>query len=179
MDRSLIPPTLYGELLGDAYAALPPAVARLHARSGPRRYGGRVHVTRGAGWLSRMCAAATRLPPAGDGPIVVDIDADARGETWTRHVAGHAMRSRLRAHAGRLRETLGLVTFDFRLVVDDAGLHWQVDAVRVLGLRLPRGWFRDVNATESEHDGRYRFDVRATLPLAGLLVHYHGALDVD
>ena len=179
MDGELIPPTLYGRLLGADYARLPRTVGMLHARDGLRRYAGEVEVRRGDGLLSRLCAWATRLPPAGAGPIAVDIDAGPSHETWTRHVAGHAMRSRLRAHRGRLRETLGLVTFDFRLVLDGARLRWDVDAVRVFGLRLPRALFGSVVAYEYEEAGRYRFDVRAALPLAGLLVHYRGWLDVD
>lgn len=174
----MIPDTLYGRLLGDDYARLQPTVASLHACSGLRRYSGNVVVERGSTLLSRLCAWATRLPPAGQGPIDVDIDADADGETWTRHVAGHAMRSRLRAHDGLLRERLGLVTFDFRLLVEDAGLRWQVVRVRAFGIPLPRDAFKGVVARESERDGRYTFDVRAALPLAGLLVHYCGELDV-
>ena len=175
----MIPATLYGHLLGDAYARLPRSVALLHARDGRRRYAGEVDVRRGTSALSRLCAWATRLPPSGAGILEVDIEADADGETWTRHVAGHAMRSRLRAHRGRLRERLGLVMFDFDLRPDGTALQWEVAAVHVFGIALPRGWFDGVRAIESERDGRYRFDVRATLPLAGLLVHYTGWLDVD
>lgn len=175
-----MPDTLYGRLLGVRYAGLPRSVAALHARDGRRRYTGEVEVVRGRSALSRLCAWATRLPPAGQGPIAVDIEATADGERWTRHVAGHAMPSRLRAHEGRLRERLGLVTFDFRLDVDGGRIRWAVHAVHVFGLRLPRRWFDGVEALEYEDDaGRYCFDVRATLPLAGLLVHYRGALDVD
>ncbi len=166
-------------MLGDAYARLPTTVATLHARDGERRYAGEVDVVRGTTLLSRLCAAATRLPPQGRGRIDVDIVANRHGEAWTRHVAGHAMHSRLRASGGLLREQLGLVTFDFRLTVDGVGLHWIVDTVRVFGLRLPRRWFDGVAAREYEDDRRYRFDVRASLPLAGLLVHYRGWLDVD
>jgi len=49
---------------------------------------------------------------------------------------------------------------------------------RALGVPLPARWFAGVAARESEADGRYCFDVRAALPLAGLLVHYRGWLDV-
>lgn len=175
----MIPPTLYGRLLGSDYAKLPHRVALLHAREGARRYTGVVRVERGRGWLSRWCAAVTRLPPAGEGRIVVDIRADAVGERWTRRFGGRAMPSRLRDHGRHLRERLGPVTFDFRLAVDDARLHWAVDAVRVLGIPLPKRWFDGVRAVEFDADGRYRFDVRASLPVAGLLVHYCGWLDVD
>lgn len=51
--------------------------------------------------------------------------------------------------------------------------------MRAFGLPLPRAWFRQVHASESERDGRYHFRVRAALPLIGTLVAYQGWLDVD
>lgn len=171
--------TLYRGLLGAAFDALPATAQRLHSREGGAHYEGEVDVRRGHGWLSRLCALATGLPPAGRGPIRVDIEARRGRETWTRHVAGHSMRSRLRAHDGCLREHLGAVVFDFDLRPDGAQLHWRVARVRALGLPLPARLFRDVHAREFEEAGRYRFDVHARLPGIGLLVHYAGWLHVD
>ncbi|GAB2502081.1 DUF4166 domain-containing protein [Lysobacter humi (ex Lee et al. 2017)] len=171
--------TIFARLLGGEFRTLPPTVQRLHLREGRARYHGEVVVERGAGLLSRLCAAATRLPPPGSGPIVVDLDITPGREMWTRRVAGRAMPSRLVAHGGRLRERLGLVTFDFDLAVRDGCIEWRVARAAALGLALPLRWFDGVRATESEADGRYRFDVRARLPVVGRLVHYRGWLDVD
>jgi hypothetical protein len=82
------------------------------------------------------------------------------------------------ASDGLLCERLGLVTFAFALAVADGILTWQVRRVRALGVPLPARWFEGVRACESEVAGRYHFDVRASLPLAGMLVHYRGWLDV-
>lgn len=171
--------TIFARLLGDAFEALPPTVRRLHLREGAARYRGEVVVERGAGLLSRLCAAATRLPPAGSGPIVVDLDITPAREAWTRRVAGHAMPSRLVAHGTRLRERLGLVTFDFDLRAEGGRIEWRVARVAALGVPLPARWFGGVAATEYEADARYRFDVRARLPVVGMLVHYRGWLQVD
>jgi len=138
-----------------------------------------VSVERGADWLSRGCAWATRLPPAGHGPIEVEIVAASAMERWTRHVGRHAMRSRLWAGDGLLCERLGLVTFGFRLGVEHGSLTWRVVRVRALGLPLPASMFSRVLAREGETDGRYTFDVRAELPVIGLLVHYRGWLHVE
>ncbi len=177
-------PSLYRLLLGAQFDRLPPTMQRLHSRPGRHLYRGKVEVKRGHGWLSRLCAWATRLPRAGHGPITVEIVAGDGREQWTRIFAGHAMRSPLWAHDGLLCERLGLVTFGFRLSVEDVPSHgeeivWQVVRVRAMGLPLPPRWFEGVRAREYERDGRYRFDVAAALPLAGLLVHYRGWLDVD
>ncbi|MFC0676761.1 DUF4166 domain-containing protein [Lysobacter korlensis] len=169
---------LFQRLLAQRFAMLPPAVQRLHLKQGRASYHGEVQVERGTGGLSRLCAWATRLPPAGRGPVVVDIESEGACERWTRHIGGHAMRSRLWAADGLLCEQLGLVTFGFRLDVESASLTWTVARVRVFGVPLPVSMFARVAARESEVDGRYTFDVRAALPLAGDLVHYRGWLDV-
>lgn len=174
------PDVLFRGLLGDAaFDALPPTLRGLHLRRGHAEYRGEVEVTRGVGWLSRLCGWATRLPPAGRGPIRVEIEADAAGECWTRHVGGHAMRSQLWARDGLLNERLGPVDFGFRLDGEDGAIAWTVARVRAFGLLpLPVAWFSQVSARESEADGRYRFEVAAALPLAGPLVRYRGWLAV-
>jgi len=169
---------LFPTLLGTGFEDLPPRVRALHLREGVQRLSGEVEVVRGTRWLSRVCAWATRLPPAGSAPITVEIVAAPGHERWTRHVAGHAMPSRLWASEGLLCEKLGLVTFAFRLCAEDGAIAWRVERVRVFGLPLPAAWFDGVAARESERDGRYHFEVAAMLPVAGLLVGYRGWLHV-
>lgn len=170
---------LFARLLGRDFESLPVAVRRLHLRPGVARHHGEVEVRRGRGWLSRLCATATRLPPAGQGPITVDIDIQPGAERWIRHVRGHAMPSRLWQQGDLLCERLGLVRFGFRLRVHDEGIEWTVERVHALGIPLPSRWFDGVRARESARAGRYAFDVQAVLPGIGLLVHYRGALDVE
>lgn len=170
---------LFQRVLDDAFDRLPPRIKGLHSREGCHRYRGEVEVARGRHALARLLAWATRLPPAGKGDVTVQIDADARGERWTRHIGGHAMRSRLWPRDGLLCEKLGLVRFGFRLTVEEGVLVWRVARVHALGLRLPARWFDAVQARESEIEGRYRFDVAAAMPVAGLLVRYRGWLEVD
>lgn len=169
---------IFARLLGQDFETLPSVVRRLHLCTGPVRHHGEVEVLRGGGWLSRLCAAATRLPPAGAGPIAVDIDIRPESERWIRHVRGHAMSSRLWERDGLLCERLGLVRFGFRLDVRDEGIEWTVERVHALGIPLPARWFGGVRARESARGDRYAFDVRAALPGIGLLVHYRGWLDV-
>lgn len=171
---------LFPVLLGDAFNALPAPLRILHLREGRALWRGEVEVSRGGSLLSRFCAWVTRLPPPGTGPIEVEIIGNGGREQWTRHVAGHAMRSRLWAGDGLLNERLGLVDFRFRLSSVDRDIVWSVEGVRVFGLLpLPVGWFSEVRARESAEDGRYRFEVVAALPLAGPLVHYRGWLEVE
>jgi hypothetical protein len=169
---------LFPSLLGARFEALPLPIRVLHLREGRQVLLGEVEVGRGTGWLSRLCAWSTRLPPAGRGPIAVEIVAMQDSERWTRRIAGHAMTSRLWASDGLLCERLGLVRFGFRLDVEGAALTWRVVRASVLGLPLPATWFAGVSARESMREGRYAFDVDARMPLAGPLVRYRGMLDV-
>lgn len=177
------PTPLYRQLLPARFDDLPPTVRVLHERAGLHRYRGKVEVERGQGALSRLCAWATRLPVAGRGTIEVEIDSTSDGERWARIIRGRAMRSRLWARDTLLCERLGLVTFGFCLKVESLGaghaVVWRVARVRALGVPLPARWFDGVGAREYERDRRYRFDVFATMPWIGRLVHYRGWLDVE
>jgi hypothetical protein len=176
MDPAVGP--LFEQLLGPAFDTLPAPVRALHAAQGKRRHQGEVEVARGSGWLSRCIAAATHLPPAVAGPLSVDIDASPAEEHWTRRIGGRAMPSRLWREGDVLCERLGLATFGFRLDVVGQAIEWRVVRVRVFGVALPARWFTGVGARESAEGDRYRFDVWAALPLAGVLVHYRGWLHV-
>lgn len=174
------PPLLFPQLLQAAFAGLPAPVQALHSREGLRRYEGGVSIRRGGNWLARLCSAVTGMPPAmHEAPLRVEIEAQPGRERWTRFFNGHPMTSRMWPQDGRLCERLGPVTFHFRLGVEDGVLTWTVERVRALGVPLPARWFAAVKAREFEQDGHYGFDVAAALPLAGLLVHYSGWLQVD
>ncbi|MEO8804073.1 MAG: DUF4166 domain-containing protein [Rudaea sp.] len=172
---------LFVDLLGEAeFAKLPPRVQALHRATGTRSYRGEAQVVRGANWLARVCGVVTSQPPAAqNAPLRVEIATSAHGERWTREFAGHPMRSTMWARDGLLCERLGLVTFAFALSIEAGVLNWRIRRVWALGMPLPARWFAGVRACESQVDDRYHFDVVARLPLAGLLVHYRGWLDVD
>jgi hypothetical protein len=170
---------LFQRVLGAEFESLPPVVRTLHTASGHRRYHGQVEVVRGGNPLARLFAWATRLPPAGRGEVEVEIDISGVEEKWTRHIGGHAMPSRLWKRGGLLCEQLGLARFGFRLTVEQGDIVWRVERVTALGLPLPARWFGNVQARESELEGRYRFDVAAAMPVIGLLVRYRGWLHVD
>ncbi|TWI02868.1 uncharacterized protein DUF4166 [Luteimonas cucumeris] len=171
--------TLFQQLLGAPFFRLPASVRALHSGHGRSRYAGSATITRGRNPIGRLCAAVARLPPAGiDVPIVVELQADARGETWQRHFGKHRMQSRLQVRDKLLHERLGLLQFRFALHVHDGALWWQTAGVRLFGLLpLPASWFAEVRCREREHEGRYEFMVEAALPLAGRLIRYEGWLE--
>jgi Domain of unknown function (DUF4166) len=159
---------------------LPAALREAHGTESETRFTGRCDIERGTGVLARAMAAAASLPRAGrDVPVRVTMRRDGEREFWTREFAGRPMRSTLRARGDVLEESLGPMRFRFALRANDGGIDWKVVGVRALGMALPVAWFSSVGARESASGGRYCFDIRAGMPLVGLLVRYRGVLDVE
>ena len=172
-------PTLFQKLLGASFYALPPAVRALHNVRGQAVYAGRATIVRGRNPLARLCAAMAGLPTAReDVATTVTFDTSAQMETWRRDFGGYRMHSRLRNGGGVLVERLGSLQFRFALHVYDGAIHWNAASVRLFGvLPLPLSWFSEVRCREGEQDGRYTFQVEASLPLAGQLIRYEGWLE--
>jgi Domain of unknown function (DUF4166) len=168
--------SLFGHLLKQSFNELPPAIRKVHdARSKCLR--GKGDVTRGAHWLVKWLAPFASLPPTSNNiPIAVEIVVHPQGETWSRSFNGHLMQSHLRAAEPLLAERLGAMTLFFRLHGDANGIHWHVAGAKCLGVPLPTKWFTGAVAREQILNERYSFDVRAALPIVGLLVHYRGWL---
>ena len=172
-------PTLFQQALGAPFFNLPASVRRLHATRGSARYVGVATLERGRNPLARLCARLAGLPGSmRDVPITIDFVADAKGEAWHRDFAGTRMHSRLAFKDGLLRERIGPLQFRHVLLANAGAIWWRVADVRLLGvLPLPTRWFRGVRCRESEQDGRYRFEVDASLPLVGRVIRYEGWLE--
>ena len=170
---------LFPSLLGVSFDTLPASVQLAHGgRSVCLR--GQSTITRGTGWLSRICAFFARLPPAqANVETQVDIEVKSDGsECWHRRFGQAHMPGMLSVGPhGWLRERLGAVRFDFLLAAELNGFRWHVKQVAVFGLPLPASWFSAVHAYSYSEAGSYRFLVHAQIPLAGLLVRYEGSLE--
>ncbi len=171
--------TLFQQLLGPSFAALPDAVRRLHSFHGRGVYSGRATITRGNNPVANLFAAIAGLPStATDVDTTVEFIADEHGETWKRNFGGARMTSRLTAHGGQLGERLGPMQFRFDIEAREAAIHWRTAGVRLLGVvPLPAALFADVHCREREHAGRYEFLVEASMPVIGRLIRYEGWLE--
>lgn len=100
-------------------------------------------------------------------------------EVWTRDFAGQRFDSRLSIDRdGELREAFGPFSFTLAAAGNADGLSLPISAWRVFGLHLPRLFMPSSSeAYETvDADGRFRFDVKLTLPFFGLPAHYRGWL---
>lgn len=173
---------IYQQVLGDAFAALPPVMQRLHQPGPVAHWQGRAQVTRGKGRLAGMVAGLFGFPETGqDVPVSVRFRTDAAGgETWQRNFAGRIMVSTQEAGQGRFAhlivERFGPFAFGLALVLRDSRLYLIPRRWTFFGLPMPRALIPRGESYEAEVAGSFRFHVEITLPLIGPVVRYEGAL---
>lgn len=175
---------VFEQALGKAvFTTLPEPLQAFHVANGYPVWQGRALVENGrspAAWLIRRLIG---LPEAGeDVPVMVSVERVAseagEAEIWTRKFGGKRFSSHLHLDAeGQLEERFGRMTFRLGLEVRQGRLELPVVAARFCGLPLPRLLLPRTVAVEAvDAEGRFRFDVRLTLPVFGLLVRYAGWL---
>jgi hypothetical protein len=99
-------------------------------------------------------------------------------ETWTRDFPRHTMRSTLSLRQGRLTERLGAVRLFFALEAEHGVLQMRLQGLRFLGIPCP-AWLRPAVLAEESGDGdRFHFNIRASVPLLGVVAAYRGYLDL-
>lgn len=182
-DERAVGPALFETALGaQAFAMLPAAVRAFHANDAEPVWQGRAEVSRGDGRAIGLICRLFGLPAAGtERPVTVSVTRgdsfDETCEIWTRNFAGERFSSHLSLNSGELREAFGPFSFTLAAEGDRAGLSLPIAAWRVFGLPLPRFLMPSAEARETvDEDGRFRFDVRLSLPFFGMLAHYRGWL---
>ncbi|HEV2513259.1 SDR family oxidoreductase [Bosea sp. (in: a-proteobacteria)] len=183
-DERAVGPALFETVLGaQPFAMMPAAIRAFHANDAEPVWQGRAEVTRGDGAVIGLLCRLFGLPETGAAlPVTVSV---ARGdsfdetcEIWTRNFAGQRFQSRLSVdRKGELREAFGPFSFTLAAEGNREGLSLPISAWRVFSLPLPRILIPSAEAYETvDADGRFRFDVKLSLPFFGLLAHYRGWL---
>ncbi|SFK97479.1 DUF4166 domain-containing protein [Shimia haliotis] len=158
--------TLYARWLGCGLNALAPECGVVHRQMGP--FTGEMTVRYGQLPFAEILFVAIGFPRACEAaPLVLTKQADGNAEIWVRQVAGHNMQSRLWLDGQKLSEALGPVRVDSVAEVSDDGLRLRIVEVRVRGVRVPRGLWRNTRMREWANSGRYHFEVVAALPVLG------------
>lgn len=162
------------------YAQMPEAIRRFHAMTGEPIWEGRASVLRGTSPVARLVGWIIGLPPSGeDLPVRVSVERDAGGrERWTRNFDGREFHSDLTWSADKgLTETFGPLCCDLGLAASAKGTAMPVSRGWFLGIPLPAVLLPGSETSETlDAHGRFRFSVRITLPVFGLLVQYQGWL---
>lgn len=183
-DERSVGPALFETVLGaQAFAMMPTPLRAFHANHAEPVWQGQAEVSRGDGRAVELICRLFGLPEAGtELALTVSVTRgdsfDADCEIWTRNFAGQRFSSRLSVdHSDELREAFGPFSFTLAAQSDREGLALPIAAWRVFGLPLPRFLMPSAEARETvDEDGRFRFDVKLSLPFFGLLAHYRGWL---
>jgi len=183
-DEHAVGPALFETVLGaQAFAMMPTAIRTFHANDAEPVWQGRAEVARGNGAVVALLCRLFGFPAAGaELPVTVSVSKgdsfDENCEIWTRNFAGQRFHSRLSLdRSGELREAFGPFSFTLAAQSDREGLALPIANWRVFGLPLPRFLMPSAEARETvDADGRFRFDVKLSLPFFGLLAHYRGWL---
>jgi NAD(P)-dependent dehydrogenase (short-subunit alcohol dehydrogenase family) len=171
-----VPAPLYQRVMGERFAELPPLVRAIHLVHGDGGAAAEAEMRRGRTFLARLAARTVRFPPAGRYPLHVDFSEAGGVERWTRHFERHSFRSELKELDGALTERFGPLRFRFELPSSAHGLTMELTGWSCWGVKLPLALAPRVGAREWEEDGRFRFDARIALPLAGEVIEYSGWL---
>ena len=138
-------------------------------------------VVRGTGGLARLLARKFGFPQSGnDIPSRVSFAPSPTRERWTRRFGTREFHSELSAGVGEeeglLIERFGPIHIALALVWEPPRLKFIVRHWRFGRIPLPL-WLAPISEThECAEQGRFKFDVGISHPIAGLLVRYHGWL---
>jgi hypothetical protein len=169
----------YQQILGSAFAALPPQVQVLHNQGG--RWSGLADVTRGSGLLARVIARVIGFPKAASQtPVSLTLTPEGGSERWTRDFGGTTFSSLQTRGTGKnehlVVERFGPTSIALALIVEEGRLSLVPRRWSCLGIPMPQSLLPGGHGFESEIDGQFHFDVAIAAPLVGLIVAYKGVL---
>ena len=174
------PASLFAMSCGSVqYAALPAALRSFHDSNGAPLWSGRADIETGGGLLARLIRKFFGFPGAGrDIPVTVSVDRKGIGETWTRDFDGARFHSRLTYEgSGQVAEAFGPFKILLAIQASGGSVIMPVTGWRIGRVTLPRSLAPMSETREyTEGDDRFCFDVKISMPFAGLVAHYRGWL---
>lgn len=171
--------SMYQAVMGDAFDRLAAPVRQFHRFAGHHTFHGQVRIAAPESLPARLLALALGTPQrAGEGPVRFELIAGSLAETWTRFFPGKTMRSVLIKDGCRLSERLGAARLGFSLVEVDGALEMRLASVHLLGIACPKWLMPTVVARETGDGHRFCFEVRASVPVMGLVAGYRGHLEM-
>jgi hypothetical protein len=167
-----------------AFQTLPVGLQEFHSQACPPIWSGEADIARDRGLVLSFLGWLFGLPDIGVSvPLTVSVDRTFSKtgrsiERWTRTFGGKKMSSLLCHEAdGSFVEIFSPFTFILALSSDECGIKMPVSGWKIGKIPLPKFLAPRSETAEFQDDlGRFRFDVRLTVPFFGLLAHYRGWL---
>lgn len=166
------------------FRRLPAMLQEFHRQTAPPIWSGKADIEGGRGFFVKSLARLFGFPDTGQNiPVTIRVDRTISKdgnptERWTRLFADKPMTSVLRHRTdGSFTENFPPFTFTLPVRSNRDGIEMPVSGWRLGWLPLP-GFLAPRSETREYQDeqGRFRFDVRLTVPFIGLLAHYRGWL---
>ena len=168
---------LWRRIMGDEFDHLPTTVRQMFDHNGHRYARGSSDVVCGDSLLARLCVALSGFPKPGfDIPTSILFQADGSADIWHRSFGPRRFSSVHLERDGLLLERFGALTFVFRLSGDAGGVTFTMIETQLFGLALPRVLSPRISATQTETNGRFRFEIMVDLPVIGSMVRMTGTL---
>jgi len=168
---------LWRRILGDEFDALPAAVRAMFDHNGHRFARGTADVVAGDSVIARICIALSGFPaPGTDIPVSILFLSEGAADIWYRTFRNRTFASRHSGSDHVLYEQFGALTFVFRLGGSADAVRFDMTETWLFGITLPR-WARPrIAASQSQADGRFRFEIAVDLPVVGRMVRMTGTL---
>ena len=171
--------TPFESALGARFHHLQPQIRQLHGGRAPD-WAGDVTVRRSGGVLGWFVARLSGFPESMDkAPFKIRVEPTENGERWLRLFGQTQTVSTLGwTKEGGLQETLGPIQLDLTASVKADSLLVQVANARIFATVLLPNFLTPKTSAKIWQDeaGRYRFDIKASFPLIGQVLHYEGWL---
>ena len=178
--------SIFERSLGDeTFSKMPAALQFFHSAKASTVWVGTGRVRTGS-WPAKIIAKVFGFPSAGDNiPITVTVDHELDNseewqERWTRTFADASFSSVLKlTKDNKLTESFPPFTFELGVHADEQHLNMPVVGWRIGFLTLPTFLAPISDAKEyQDEQGRFRFDVKLSHPIIGLIAHYQGWLKI-
>jgi hypothetical protein len=167
--------TIYQRVLGDRFDSLAQALGRFLGEERGGRASGRLSVTRTAGRLRNLAAAALGIPPPGEYDLLLEVSPHAAGQRWVRRFGTHTLETIQSDYRGLLVESSGPASLGFELSVEGSALLFRPRRAWVLGIRLPLWLAPRIEADNWPNEtGGWRVHLRFGVPFLGLVGEYEG-----
>lgn len=175
--------SIYQRKLGAKFDQLPERLREFHSLDGPKHWRGKSSISGGRGFILKFVRALFGFPAPTD-YIHVDvkitngINDGVAFERWQRVFGDKPFHSVLSLEKnGMFIERFGILQFEIGLSTNKRGIEMPVVDWKVGAIPLPLFLAPKSETLEFQDDqGRFCFDVKVTLPIIGVLMHYQGWL---
>ena len=172
--------SLYRRVLGPRFDSLPAVLQRFHGSTTGGQARGTFRVVRQPGWVRNTLANVLGMPRAGDAvPVRLEVVVEGEKERWYRHFPGRSLASSQWADGHLLKESFGLGSYTWELVIDGSRLTHEFRQARFAGVPIPRKMAPYVDGWVDAGETGWNVEVHIFFPVLGEIASYEGWVEPE